>query len=84
MKATFLGCRRVDMTDSSTQRRISGYSCFLAYPSQGVQGEEASKQFLSDEFCASSQVNPPSLVGKKVSVDFTPRGKISSIAADAR
>lgn len=84
MKATVHGCRRIDMTDDQTQRRICGYSIFISYPSEGVTGEEMSKQFLSDEWCSAASVSPPSLVGKKVNIDFTPRGRVSSITADAR
>ena len=80
MKATLHGVRRVDMTDRETHRQICGYSLFLSYPAEGVQGEEVSRQFISDEFCASLQVSPPAFVGKPVIVDFTPRGKLVSLS----
>lgn len=82
MKATLIGVRRVDFTDQQSNRKISGYSLYLTYAAEGVQGVEATKQFVSDEFCASLQVSPPALVGKSLNVDFNTRGKLAAISHD--
>ena len=73
MKATVHGCRGSAAAAEECAEEV-----------EGVVGEEMSKQFLSDEWCSAASVSPPSLVGKKVNIDFTPRGRVSSITADAR
>lgn len=77
MQAMLHGVRRVDMTDRETGRPIKGYSCFIAFASEGVIGHETAKQFVSDDLAASSSWSPE--VGKLISIDFTPRGRVSSI-----
>lgn len=84
MKAHVLGCRRVDFTDDQSQRRLCGYSLFFSYPAQGVTGEMADKKFLADEFCSARQISPPSLVGKNISLDFSPKGQLTDITVDAK
>lgn len=77
MKAMLHGVRRIDMRDRETGRPITGYSCFISFPSEGVIGEETAKQFVSDELAAASRWSPE--VGNLVLIDFTPKGKVSSI-----
>lgn len=78
MRAFLHGVRRVDMTDQQTGRPVRGFTCFLSYPSEGVQGEETERKFISDEIAASSAWSPE--VGRPVMIDFTPKGKVSAIS----
>lgn len=77
MQAMLLGVRRVDMTDQKSGRPIKGFSCFIAFPSEGVEGEETSKVFVSDDFASLCAWSPE--VGMPVNLDFTPKGKICRI-----
>lgn len=77
MRAFLHGVRRVDMTDQQTGRQVRGFTCFISYPSEGIQGEETDRKFISDEIAASSAWSPE--VGKPVMIDFTPKGRVSSI-----
>lgn len=78
MQAMLHGVRRVDMSDSQTGRQVRGFTCFISYPSEGVQGEEVDRKFISDDIATSSAWSPE--VGKPVMIDFTPKGKVSSIS----
>ena len=78
MQAMLHGVRRVDMSDPQTGRQINGYSCFISFTSEGVTGCETAKQFISDDLAASCSWSPE--VGKLLNLDFTPRGKVSSIS----
>lgn len=78
MQAMLHGFRRVDMLDRETGRPVKGYSCFISFTSEGVQGVETAKQFISDDLASSCSWRPE--VGKLLSLDFTPRGKVSSIS----
>ena len=78
MQAMLHGFRYVDMKNESGQE-IKGFSCFLGYPSSGVEGEECSKVFVSQEIANATAWSPT--VGKPVNVEFTPKGKVSSVAA---
>lgn len=77
MRAFLHGVRRIDMTDQQTGRPVRGFTCFLSYPSEGIQGEETDRKYISDDICAASHWSPE--VGKPVLIDFTPKGKVSSI-----
>lgn len=77
MQAMLHGYRCVDMQDKDG-RVIKGFSCFISYPSNGVEGEECSKVFVSQELANTCTWSPT--VGKLVNVEFTPKGRISSIA----
>ena len=76
MQAYLYGVRRVDMT-AQDGSKVNGFSCFIGYPADGVQGDEVSKVFISDALAQRNAWSPA--VGKLVSVEFTPKGKISSI-----
>lgn len=76
MEAMLFGVRRIDMTDDSG-RKIRGYSCFVGYPSPGVDGMETQKVFVSDELAGDCAWSPS--VGKGVNVDFSPKGKLIRI-----
>ena len=78
MQAMLHGVRRVDMTDRETGRQIKGFSCYISYPSEGVIGNETVKQFISDDLATANAWSPE--VGKLLNLDFTPRGKVSSIS----
>lgn len=78
MRAFLHGVRRVDMMDQQTGRPVRGFTCFISYPSEGVQGEETERKYISDEIAASSAWSPE--VGKPVMIDFTPKGKVSAIS----
>ena len=77
MQAMLLGVRRVDMTDQQSGRPIKGFSCFYSFPSNGVEGLETSKVFVSDELATSCAWSP--IVGNPVDLDFTPKGKVCRI-----
>lgn len=77
MRAMLHGVRRVDMTDQQSGRPIKGFSCFLGYPADGVEGQETCKQFISDDLATSCAWSPS--VGGYVDLDFTPRGKVCGI-----
>lgn len=77
MRCMLHGFRRIDMTDE-TGRQIRGFSCFISYPSDGVEGVETSKQFVSDSIATSSAWSP--VVGKMLDIDFTPKGKVSCLS----
>lgn len=78
MQAMLHGVRRVDMTDQQTGRPIKGFSCFISFTSEGVTGVETAKQFISDDLAVACAWSPE--VGKLLNLDFTPRGKVSSVA----
>lgn len=78
MKAMLHGVRRIDMVGRDDGVPVKGFSLFISYPSEGVQGCETSKLFVSDAMVASSSWSPE--VGKLVMIDFTPKGKISAIS----
>lgn len=74
MRAMLHGYRRVDMEDEKTGRRISGFSCFVGYPVDGVEGQEVTKVFISDNICQASGFSPR--LGD-VELDTTPKGKLT-------
>lgn len=74
MRAMLHGYRRVDMEDEKTGRRISGFSCFVGYPVDGVEGQEVTKVFISDNICQASGFSPR--LGE-VELDTTPKGKLT-------
>ena len=74
MRAMLHGYRRVDMEDEKTGRRISGFSCFVGYPVDGVEGQEVTKVFISDNVCQASAFSPR--LGE-VELDTTPKGKLT-------
>lgn len=78
MNAMLHGVRRIDMTDQKDGRQIRGYSLFISFPAEGVQGLETSKQFISDDLAASCAWSPE--VGKMLALDFTPKGRLCSVA----
>lgn len=77
MQAYLYGVRRVDMTDDQG-RKVQGFSCFIGYPANGVQGDEVSKVFVSDSIAQKCAWSPA--VRSLVNVDFTPKGRLSSIS----
>lgn len=78
MRAMLHGVRYVDMVDEATKRPIRGFSCFVGYPVEGVEGQETTKFFVSQELASSCGWSPS--VGRFVDIDFTPRGKVCGIA----
>lgn len=78
MQAMLHGFRRIDMVGRDDGRPVKGYSCFISFPSEDVIGSETAKQFIPDALAASSGWSPE--VGKMISIDFTPRGRVSSIS----
>lgn len=76
MRAMLHGFRRVDLTDEQTGRNVRGFSCFIGYPASGVEGQETSKVFFDDSLCAASGFSPR--LGE-VEIDFTPKGRPSSV-----
>lgn len=76
MRAYLHGVRRVDMKDDSG-RNIKGFTCFFSYPSDGVEGEEVDRKFISDELASSCAWSPA--VGKMIELDFTPKAKVCGI-----
>lgn len=78
MQAMLHGYRRVDMADSQTGAPINGFSCFISYPSEGVVGVETSKQWVSAQLASENKWHPE--VGKLLNIDYTPKGRVSSIS----
>ena len=78
MRVMLHGVRRIDMVDAKDGRSINGFSCFISYPSEGVQGYETAKQFISDDMASSCAWSPD--VGKMLDIDFTPKGKVCRIS----
>lgn len=76
MRAYLHGVRRVDMRDDSG-RSVQGFTCFFSYPSEGVQGEEVDRKFISDDLATKCSWSPS--VGKMIELDFTPKGKVCGI-----
>lgn len=76
MKCTLYGFRRVDMTDERG-RQIKGNSIFVGYPSNGVEGHETTKLFVSDDMAYLTNWVPA--VGAELELDFTPRGRLSAV-----
>ena len=74
MQAYLYGSRRVDMEDNN----VHGFSCFIGYPAAGVEGNEVSKVFVSDGMAGKCGWHP--MVGSLVNVEFTPKGRLSSIS----
>ena len=79
MKCNLHGFRRIDMTDDSG-RSIRGYSCYIGYPSNGVQGEETQKVFISDEMAIGCEWRPTA--GTSIRIDFMPKGRVSWVQDD--
>lgn len=77
MQAYLHGVRRVDMTDANG-KQVQGFSCFIGYPADGVEGDEVSKVFVSDTMAQRCAWHP--MVGSLVNVDFTPKGRLSAIS----
>lgn len=77
MQGYLYGVRRVDMAGENGGQ-IKGFSCFIGYPAEGVQGDEVSKVFVSDSMATKCAWSPE--VGKLVNVDFTPKGRLSFIS----
>lgn len=77
MRVMLHGVRRIDMVDDSG-RQIKGFSCFISFPSEGVQGVETTKQFVSDDMCASCAWSPE--IGKMLEIEYTPKGRVSRIS----
>lgn len=77
MRGKMLGFRRVDMMDDRN-RPIVGHSCFVGYPSRGVEGMETTKVFVSDELAAFYKFVP--LVNGEVDLQFDPRGRLAGIS----
>lgn len=77
MKVMLHGFRRVDMINDRNEH-VCGYSLFISYPSEGVQGLETKKQWVSDALAGASGWYPT--VGKEVMIEFTPKGKVSSLS----
>lgn len=75
MRAMLHGFRRVDMRNENDQP-IKGFSCFIGYSADGVEGQEVTKMFVSDSLCSSCGFSPR--LGH-VDLDVTPKGKLSSI-----
>lgn len=78
MQAMLHGYRRVDMVDSKTGEPINGFSCFISFTSDGVEGVETAKQWISASMAAQCKWHPE--VGKLISLDFTPKGKVSAVS----
>lgn len=78
MQAMLHGVRRIDMVGRDDGVPVKGFSLFISYPSEGVQGCETSKLFISDQMATASGWSPE--VGKLVMIDFTPKGKVSAIS----
>lgn len=76
MRVFLHGVRRIEMVDDG--RPVRGFSIFFSFPSPGVDGEEVDRRFISDEVATSNAWSPR--VGAPVMVEFTPKGKIASIA----
>lgn len=76
MRVMVHGVRRVDMTDDRG-RNVRGYSLYCGYPADGVQGQEVTKLFVSDELANTCKFYPTA--GVEAVIEFTPRGKISTI-----
>lgn len=74
MRAMLHGFRRVDM--EADGRKISGFSCFIGYPADGVEGQEVTKVFISDTICRSSAFSPR--IGE-IELDTTPKGKVAGV-----
>lgn len=73
MRAMLHGYRRVDMEGENGQP-IKGFSCFVGYPVDGVEGQEVTKVFISDNICRASGFSPR--LGE-VELDTTPKGKLT-------
>lgn len=78
MHAMLHGFRHIDMTDRETGRLIVGYTCFISFPSEGVQGLETAKQFISDGLAAANGWKP--VLGELLNIEFTPKGRVSSVS----
>lgn len=74
MQTYLYGSRRVDMEDNN----VHGFSCFIGYSADGVEGDKASEVFASDSMAGKCGWHP--MVGSLVNVDFTPKGRLSSIS----
>lgn len=75
MRAMLHGFRRVDMENENGQS-IKGFSCFVGYPCDGVEGQEVTKVFVSDNICRASGFSP--CLGE-IEMDTTPKGKLAGI-----
>lgn len=74
MRAMLHGFRRVDMENENGQP-IRGFSMFVGYPVDGVEGQEVTKIFISDNVCHSCGFSPR--LGE-VELDTTPKGKLTA------
>lgn len=77
MQAYLYGVRRGNMADQNGGQ-VKGFSCFIGYPADGVDGDEVSKVFVSDSMVQKCACSPA--VRSLVNVDFTPKGQLSGIS----
>lgn len=77
MRATVIGYRRVDMQDERG-KPINGHSLFVAFPSNGVEGQESCKLFCSDNLAIDTKFVPK--VGGAVNIEFNRYGRLGSIS----
>lgn len=73
MRVKVLGYREVNMVDDKTGRPIVGVTLFISYPMDGVFGEMATKQYISDQLRSACGFRPE--VGKVVNLEYGPNGR---------
>lgn len=78
MQVQLIGARRVDIVDNKDGKEVHGFTCFISYPSEGVDGLMADRKFIADDFAAKFSWRPE--VGKLVNMDFTPQGKLGGLS----
>ncbi|RKJ40165.1 hypothetical protein D7Y09_16060 [bacterium 1XD42-1] len=75
MKSVLLGVRGLDFPGGDG-RRVEGTQLFLAYPSEGVIGQESCKVFVQPNSCPS---NIQDYIGAEIDVAYNNKGKVIGI-----
>lgn len=77
MKADIIGYRRIDISDSN----VHGYTVYITYPDEGIEGLKAERVFLNDGIINRDQKGKVPCDGMVIDLDFNTRGKVAGIRA---
>ena len=75
MKSVLLGVRALDFSGGDG-RRVEGTQLFLAYPSEGVIGQESCKVFVQPGCCPA---NIQDCIGMEIDVAYNNKGKVIGV-----
>lgn len=74
MKSILLGIRGLDF--STEDGKVKGTQLFLAFPSDGVIGQETGKAFVRPELCPEGLAD---CIGSEIDVAYNNKGKVIGV-----